>query len=133
MRTMKNRRPALDKERTLKIDKDCFVDEDWIQDFIRTAILTCRLKGVKVLRIQKSRTRKGFHFYVDIDPAVKDELRNRLQWLLGDDCGRVDRNRARMRSGLNDWNKLFEQPNARLITIYPLTRLRRKRRLSLRA
>ena len=118
MRTMKNPRLSLDKVRTLKIDKDCFVNQDWIRDYVRTAVVTCRSKGVKVVRIQKSRTRKGFHFYIDIGPAVKAELANRMQWLLGDDCGRVDRNRARIRSGLNEWNKLFERPNARLITIY---------------
>jgi hypothetical protein len=41
MRTMKNRRPALDKERTLKIDKDCFVEEEWIRDYFRMVIVTC--------------------------------------------------------------------------------------------
>jgi hypothetical protein len=114
---MKNRRLALDKERTLRIDKDCFVDKDWIQDYVGMAIMTCRLKGVKVLRIQKSRTSKGFHFYIDIAPPAEAELANRLQWLLGDDCGRVDRNRARIRSGLKGWNKLFERPNPRLVAI----------------
>jgi hypothetical protein len=114
---MRKCKPALHKESTLKIDKDCFVDEDWMQDYVRMAILTCRLKGVRVARIQKSLTRKGFHFYIDINPWVEAELANRLQFLLGDDCGRVDRNRARIRSGLQGWNKLFERPNARLRTI----------------
>jgi len=117
MITMKDRRLSLGKERTLKIDKDCFVDKDWIEDYVHLAIVTCRLKGVRLLRIQKSRTRKGFHFYLDIAPPVEAELANQLQWLLGDDCGRVDRNRARIRSGLQGWNKLFERPNARLRAI----------------
>jgi len=115
---MRRRKPVLVKESTLKIDKDCFVDEDWIQNYVRMAILTCRLKGVRVLQIQKSCTRKGFHFYIIITPAVKAELANRLQFLLGDDCGRIDRNRARIRSGLQGWNILFERPNARPRTIY---------------
>jgi len=115
---MRNRELVLDKEVTLKIDKDCFVEQDWIRDYVRMAIATCLLKGIDVMRIQMSRTRKGFHFYIDVDPPVEAELADRLQWLLGDDCGRVDRNRARVRSGLNEWNKLFERPNARLRTIY---------------
>lgn len=115
---MKKRKPALDKESTLKIDKDCFVDQDWIRDYVRMAIATCRLKGIEVMRIQMTRTRKGFHFYIDIDPPVEAELSNRLQWLLGDDCGRVDRNRVRIRSGLNGWNKLFETTGRRPRTIY---------------
>ena len=35
-------------------------------------------------------------------------MANRVQWLLRDDCQRVDYNRARIESGLNEWNKLFE-------------------------
>jgi hypothetical protein len=115
---MRKRKPALNKESALKIDKDCFVDQDWLRDYVRMAIATCRLKGIEVMRVQMSRTRKGFHFYIDVDPPVKAELSNRLQWLLGDDCGRVDRNRARIRSGLNGWNKLFERPGVRLGTIH---------------
>jgi len=118
---MKKREPALNKESTLKIDKDCFVDDDWIRDYVRMAILICRLKGVRVVRMRKSLTGKGFHMCITIAPTVKAELANRLQFLLGDDCGRVDRNRARIRSGLKEWNKLFERPNARLVTIYRIS------------
>ena len=32
----------------------------------------------------------------------------RLQWLLRDDSRRVDYNRARIKPGYPDWNKLFE-------------------------
>jgi hypothetical protein len=41
-----------------------------------------------------------------------------LQWLLGDDSQRVGFNRARIESGLNEWNKLFEVVGRRLTTIY---------------
>jgi len=115
---MRKRRTALNEESTLKIDKDCLVDEDWIQDYVRMAILICRLKDVRVVRMRKSLTRKGFHLYITIAPAVKAELANRLQFLLGDDCGRIDHNRARIRSGLQRWNILFERPNARLRAVY---------------
>ena len=46
------------------------------------------------------------------------DLANQLQWLLGDDCQRVDFNRARIDSGLDEWSKLFEVPYVRLRTIY---------------
>jgi len=119
---MRRRKPVLGKESILKIDKDCFVEYDWIRDYVRMTIATCLLRGIEVMRIQMSCTRKGFHFYIDVDPPVEAELADRLQLLLGDDCGRVDRNRARIRSGLNGWNKLFEKPGVRLRTIYRVNR-----------
>jgi hypothetical protein len=36
----------------------------------------------------------------------------------GDDSRRVDFNRARIESGLEEWNKLFEVPENVLCTIY---------------
>ena len=78
-----------------------------------------RTKGVEVEEIQICNSEnKGLHFYIDIASPVRAELANELQFLLGDDCGRVDRNRARIRSGLKGWNKLFERPNAILMTIF---------------
>jgi len=62
--------------------------------------------------------RKGLHFYIHVTPPVEADLANRLQWVLGDDCQRVDYNRARIESGLNEWNKLFEEVGIRLVRIY---------------
>jgi hypothetical protein len=61
---------------------------------------------------------KGLHFYIDVTPAIEAEVANKLQFLLGDDCRRVDFNRARIHSGLNEWNKLFERAGARVMKIY---------------
>jgi hypothetical protein len=61
---------------------------------------------------------KGQHFYIRITPPVQATLANRLHYLLGDDCQRVDFNRARIESGLDEWSKLFERPNVRLRIIY---------------
>ena len=106
----------------LKIDKDCIVDYDWTRDYIRLVISTCKRFAVKVLRIRASRScRKGVHYYIDINPPVEAELANRLQYLLGDDCQRVDFNRARIASGLGEWSKLFEVAGRRLTTIYRRT------------
>jgi len=65
--------------------------------------------------------RHGVHYYVDIAPAVDARLANDLQYLCGGDSRRYDFNRARIRSGLAEWSKLFELPNARLRTIYRTT------------
>jgi len=113
---------GIDKVSVLKIDKDCFVDRQWLEDYMRLIVRTCRLHGVTVLSVKMCRSRKkGFHLYIEITPAIESELANRLQWLLGDDCQRVDFNGARIRSGLNEWDKLFEEPERRLRTIYKHT------------
>ena len=103
----------------LKIDKDVVVDPEWITDYTKLAITTCRQHGVEVVNIKMCPSRrKGIHFYIRITPAIKSELAIRLQFLLGDDCQRVDFNRARIEVGFKEWNKLFEDPGIRLRTIY---------------
>jgi len=103
----------------LKIDKDCFVDDAWEADYIQQIVSTCQRRGVTVLSIKKCDSRrKGVHYYVKIKPPIDANLANELQWLLGDDCLRVDVNRARIGSGCKEWNKLFEKVGARLRTIY---------------
>jgi len=104
----------------LKIDKDCFVDQDWIDDYIHRIIIpTCRTFGTSVNSIKMCPSRrKGLHFYISITPPVEASLANKLQWLLGDDTLRVDFNRARIESGVAEWNKLFEVPGRRLRVIY---------------
>ena len=109
----------LGKIGVLKIDKDCYVNSDWLKDYVRLVIVpTCQSFNLRVLSVRTCPSRKkGFHLYIDIDPPIEPDLANRLQWLLGDDCRRVDFNRARIRSGLREWNKLFEEPGRRLRTI----------------
>lgn len=103
----------------LKIDKDCFVDEDWISNYVGVIIDVCRSFGVTVESIKMCESRrKGLHFYVAISRPIDSMLANKLQWLLGDDALRVDFNRARIESGLVEWNKLFEAACRRLKTIY---------------
>jgi hypothetical protein len=104
---------------TLKIDKDCFVEREWLNDYARTVRIICHQHHVRVVSISICNSRsKGQHFYVEIVPAIEADLANRLQFLLGDDCRRVDFNRARINSGLNEWNKLFERTEARARRIY---------------
>lgn len=111
--------PAVDKVDVLKIDKDCFIEHDWLVDYVRTIRAVCKLHQVVVLSVRACNSHsKGLHFYIDVKPAIEAELANKLQFLLGDDCRRVDFNRARINSDLNEWNKLFERAEARARTIY---------------
>jgi hypothetical protein len=102
----------------LKIDKDCFVDPALNMEYVRTILHICRRYAIKVLWIRCSTSRHGIHFYVKIRPALQAHVANNLQYLLGDDAGRVAFNRARIESGLAKWNKLFERSNAKMITVY---------------
>lgn len=107
------------KTSELKVDQDCFVDQEWLEDFIAHARIICKHFGISVksIRVCESK-RRGLHFYIAISPPVEATLANRLQWLLGDDSMRVDFNRARIGAGFTEWNKLFEVIGRRLKTIY---------------
>jgi hypothetical protein len=108
----------MNKISVLKIDKDCYVDQSWILDYVEVVRSICQMRRVHVCYLEMSRSKKGLHFYIGIQPSVGSELANRLQWLLGDDCRRVDYNRARIRSHYPDWNKLFERIGQRFVTLY---------------
>jgi len=116
---MRRRDVKLEKVSILKIDKDCFVDDGWIRSYVWIVVDVCKFFGVIVESVKMCQSKsKGLHFYISICPSVDADYANRLQWLLGDDSRRVDFNRARIESGLNEWNKLFEVPERRLRTIY---------------
>jgi hypothetical protein len=110
----------LENENLLKIDKDCIVPRNWLLDWVqRIALPTCSFYDVTVLWVKYCPSeRKGLHFYLKIDPPISSLLLLELQFLLGDDAQRVSLNRARIRAGFNDWNKLFEKENTRLKTLY---------------
>jgi len=110
-------RTAMSKVDVLKIDKDCHVDQSWILDYVRVVRCICHMKRVNVASVEVSHSKKGLHFYIGIQSRVSSELANRLQWLLGDDCRRVDYNRARIRSHYPDWNKLLERIGQRFLTL----------------
>lgn len=104
-----SRNDTNEKVSELKIDKDCFPNGEWIPFYLNVIRKTCSEFAVAVKSISVCESkRKGLHFYIEIEPAVNPELVNMLQWLLGDDCRRVDFNRARIDSDLREWNKLFE-------------------------
>jgi hypothetical protein len=110
---------TVDKTSELKIDKDCFVDGAWVNYYVQVIVSTCQSFRVKVESIRMCNSRKkGLHLYIKISPPIEPSKANMLQWLLGDDSARVDFNRARIESGLEEWNKLFEIAGRRLKTIY---------------
>ncbi len=103
----------------LKIDKDCFVSTQWIDQYITVILKVCTHFNIDVLSVKMCKSRrKGLHFYIRIQRAIDSNLANLIQWLLGDDSRRVDFNRARIQSGLREWNKLFEVSKRRRKIIY---------------
>ena len=95
--------------RLLMIDLDITVDEAWLQQYRRIAELILGFFGLKatVIRIAPSRSR-GYHVRIYLDKFVPAGFANMLQWLLLDDHGRVDFDRARISVGFDEWSKFFE-------------------------
>ncbi len=108
----------LPKESVLKIDKDCHVAAKLNYEMVQNIIDTCGKRGLNTLWIKTTRTAHGRHFYIKIDLPIEAEETNDLQYLLGDDAKRYAFNKARIESGLPEWNKLFEKPAAGLTRIY---------------
>ncbi len=108
----------LRKESVLKIDRDCHVTAKLNHEYIQTIIDTCTRRSLNVLWIKTTRTAHGRHFTIKIDLPIEAKETNDLQYLLGDDAKRYAFNKARIESGLPEWNKLFEKPAARLRRIY---------------
>jgi hypothetical protein len=109
---------SLPKERVLKIDKDCHVDSQLEREYIQDALAILSKRGIRVLKIEATRTYHGRHYYFHLAEPVDARTANRLQYLLGDDPKRIDYNQARIDSGLVGWNKLFEAVGRQLRTIY---------------
>lgn len=101
--------------RLLMIDKDCIVDASWLKEYRETIrLVLLRAYGLRptAIAITPSRS-KGSHVRIYLAHAVSAATANKLQWLLGDDCVRVDFNRARIEAGFDEWSKLFERPRGR--------------------
>jgi hypothetical protein len=110
----------LEKQDLLKIDKDCIVPRKWLLEWVQRIVLpTFLFYRTTVVWVKSCPSeRKGLHFYIKIDRPTSPLLVLELQFLLGDDAQRVSMNRARMRAGFEDWNKLFENEHTRLKTLY---------------
>ena len=101
---------AVPDTRLLMLDKDLLVDPCWLKEYRDTIGLVLKSKGLKPRRIVVTPSRrKGFHVRIYLDRSIPAAAANKLQWLLGDDCARVDFNRARIDAGFEEWDKLFER------------------------
>ena len=94
--------------RLLMIDLDLVVDERWLQNYRRVVGLVLDYYGLRAtaIRISPSRS-KGNHVRIYLDKPVPASFANMLQWLVCDDHGRVDFNRARINVGFDEWDKFF--------------------------
>jgi len=93
------------------IDLDLVVDERWLQNYRRVVKLVLGHYGLLATAIRTTQSRsKGYHARIYLDKPVPASFANMLQWLLCDDHGRVDFNRARINVGFDEWSKLFEPP-----------------------
>ena len=95
----------------LMIDLDITVDGMWLRHYRRMVQRVLESYGLKAnaIRITPSRNR-GYHVRIYLNKPVPAETANMLQLLLLDDHGRVDFNRARIKVGFPEWDKLFEKP-----------------------
>lgn len=95
--------------RLLMIDLDITVDKSWLIHYRRIARLILESFGLKAtaIRITPSRSR-GYHVRIYLNRTVQAKTTIMLQWLLLDDHGRVDFNRARINIGFDEWDKFFE-------------------------
>ena len=93
------------------IDLDIAVDDLWLKEYRRIVELILKSYGLKAaaIRITPSRSR-GYHVRIYLNKSVPSETANMLQWLLLDDHGRVDFNRARINIGFDEWDKLWQDP-----------------------
>ena len=91
------------------LDKDCLVDTSWLKRYRELIKLVLADYGLTpcAIRITRSR-RKGYHVRIYLNAPIPAEEANMLHWVLGDDCARVDFNRARINAGFDEWSKLFE-------------------------
>jgi hypothetical protein len=116
--TRKSSRPTLPKTDVLKIDQDCCIDTRLEKEYLRNIIANCKKKRRKVLWIKQSVTPHGRHYEIRIHPPIEPHAANNLQLLCGDDAKRYAFNRARIKSGLVGWNKLWWYPRSALRTVY---------------
>lgn len=91
------------------IDLDLIVDVWWLQNYRRLVELVLESYGLRAtaIRITPSQN-KGYHTRIYLDKTVPAGFANMLQFLLCDDHGRVDFNRARINVGFDEWCKFFE-------------------------
>lgn len=91
----------------LKIDVDIKMTDGLMRKWLLTRSAILKALGYKHFVIRPFDTKRGKHFYIELDEKVKAMVANELQFLLGDDQVRVKINTRRIQRGVKKWNKLF--------------------------
>lgn len=89
----------------LKIDCDWLPPADWLLDYLD--LIKRVVPNYKIALAKKSIGGRGYHFIIDMKEPVSDMEACRLQFLLGDDRTRCRLNFARIKAGIEGWNKLW--------------------------
>jgi len=96
-----------------KIDCDLKVPESWLKLWIKTRKAILRSLGLKPLEINVRNSERGFHVWIHAESKhrLTPTECNFVQWLLGDDQGRVIINQRRIARGMSwkEFNKLFSE------------------------
>ena len=92
----------------LKIDLDWLPPYEWLLSY-RDMIITILDPFVIVSKIEYklSPGEKGYHVIIDLGEEINDMMALKLQFLLGDDRTRCRLNFARIKGGVEGWNKLW--------------------------
>ncbi|MCW1312749.1 MAG: hypothetical protein OH338_04970 [Candidatus Parvarchaeota archaeon] len=100
-------------KQVFKVDVDLVVPESWLKLWIETRKAILKELGIEPVEINIHKTERGFHAWVH--GKVKKKLTptecNFVQWVLGDDTGRVRINQRRIACGMSwrTFNKLFSE------------------------
>jgi len=93
----------------LKIDLDLKPPEEWLQAWERKNEVILSLYGLKIKKVNRKETEKGWHYWYLVHRWLPAEEINKLQFLMGDDHTRVIINQWRIKRGIPHWNKLFDR------------------------
>jgi len=95
----------------LKIDQDLKVPEEWIEKWKISRVALLKSLGIEVKEIITQESKRGYHHWIHCESKkeLSDEEINMLQFLCGDDPGRVYINSLRIKRGVKNWNKLFSK------------------------
>lgn len=95
----------------LKVDLDVHLPQSWMEEFISTRRAILQSLDFEVVDVVVRDTERGHHFWFHIisKKELEDMEINKLQFLLGDDVGRVLINAYRIKRGVKRWNKLFSR------------------------
>jgi hypothetical protein len=96
------------KSNLLKLDIDFKPPNKWMKLWREERAFMLHALGyhIKNVLVVPS-SKRGIHVYIRLLEEVPPQTLNMLQWLCGDDPSRVEINRWRIKTGIENWNVLF--------------------------